>query len=225
MKRTLVVPCLCALLLAAGCPKAIPAAPEGASAPSTSVIYRWQVASAQSTPEPLAQLLRDFYDLHLLMLVSRKADRATVTVGSAVPGDQAQDVCALTSPLPEVTIGADGTFALQGASVTFAAASLQASLYNAQISGTLGAETLTLTAVSGLVDTREFLPLLGSGEPAALCDMIPALGPCVPCADAEPLCWAVSFRGGSATAVSTAFVARSRDEVCADPNCTARCPP
>jgi hypothetical protein len=207
------------ILLLAGCPAKTVDGPAQGDPPA---VYRWRVAESTVSPELLQQLMDDFYDLELLLAVSRRSDRATVVVASANEGQQ--DSCAVTSTMPEVVVAADGSFTLTGQPVTFSAASLQASLHGGEIRGRLAPDGLTLTEVKGLIDTREFLPLLGSGEGSALCDMMPAMGTCVPCPDGQPLCWSVSFGNGAATPVQIAVSERSREVVCADAGCAARCP-
>jgi hypothetical protein len=207
-----------ALLLLAGCPPKQVDAPKAEPAS----VYRWRVAESTVSPELLRTLMDDFYDLELLLSVSQRSGRATVVIASAVEGQQ--DSCAVSSTLPELALADDGSFTLTDQPITFSAASLQASLYSSSIQGRLAPDGLTLTEVKGLVDTREFLPLLGSGGDAALCEMMPAMGACVPCPDGQPLCWSVSFGNGAASPVQTPVTERPRDMVCADPACTARCP-
>lgn len=216
---------LAVFVLASGCPKGsgsggAEGGSSGGAPASPPVVYAWQATEAQAQPELLGSLMKDFYNLHLLLSVSRQEGSATVVVASAVDGQQ--DPCAETSTLT-VPVGPDGAFAAQAPAITFAAASLQASLYQAQVQGNLAPQSLQLD-VSGLVDTREFLPLLGSGEDGALCEMMPAMGPCVPCPDQAPYCWSISLKGAQAVPTDAAVAARSLQEACAEPSCAARCP-
>jgi hypothetical protein len=207
------------LLLLAGCPPK--QAEEGPAKGDAASVYRWRVAEATVSPELLRTLMDDFYDLELLLSVSRRSGEASLLVASAVEGQQ--DSCSATSTLPGVPVAEDGSFAVTGQPVTFSAASLQATLYDGAIQGRLAPDGLTLTEVAGLVDTREFLPLLGTGADAALCEMMPTMGACVPCPDGQPLCWRVSFANGAASPVQAQVAERAREAVCADPACLARC--
>ncbi|MEQ1507168.1 MAG: hypothetical protein ABMB14_33375 [Myxococcota bacterium] len=202
----------------AATPAATPAEPPAATAPAPRV-FRWRVADATPTPDGLKALLTDYYDVQVLLAVEPAGDAVSVLVAGARP-DGTQDRCtpttALTAPLH------DGAFTIADADVGYGAADVRGTLRRTAIAGavTTGAEGgLTLATVSGLVDTRELLTLLGADKDDALCTMIPALGPCVACPDGAERCWAVSFAGATVAGSDTPVVPRPHDEVCADATC------
>lgn len=202
------------------CPKVKPPpAPE----PLPAEVYAWRPSEATASPELLSQLMRDFYDPHLLVSVERSGSKANVLVASVLPGG-GQDRCAETSALGGIEVAADGSFSAPAEIVAFAAGPLQARLHKVTLEGKLGSGSLSLGRVSGLLDTRDFLPLLGAAEPSALCDMMPAMGSCAPCPDGQSLCWGISLSGAPTPSTAPAPVPRTRDEICADPECSGRCP-
>ncbi|MEQ1564293.1 MAG: hypothetical protein ABMA64_01560 [Myxococcota bacterium] len=190
-----------AVLLVAGCPKGGGVEAPVAAAP---VVFEWSPGRSATEPELLGSLMTQFYDLHLLISATRAGDSLTLVVASS-PDGAAQDSCAATTTLPPVSVGADGAFEVTTDAIGFTTGTLPASIRGVTLAGRVSDGGLSLDRVAGLVDTREFLPLLGSAPDDALCSMMPAMGDCVPCADGAPRCWAVAFTGASPT-VSTAAV-------------------
>lgn len=221
--------------LIAGCGPKTPPAAGGAEAAAPSPtptaesasgpVFAWRVADSTVEPELLTGLLTDYYDVRLLLSPTIAGGEARILVGSAL-SDGTQDRCAPTTALT-APIGDGGAFTLDGASVGFAVKDVAGALDAAKISGAAAADGLTLGAVAGRVDTRAFLSLLGSDDEGGLCDLMPAMGPCVPCADGAARCWNVGFRDAKLSAAAgTALVPRTQAEICADAACSGRvgCP-
>lgn len=209
------------LACAAKTPPAAPAPPE----PATS--WAGRVSDAKTVPEPLTSVLRDVYDVRLLVTAAPEADGLSLTVASTRK-DGTQDLCAVTTTLRGLSLGADGAFSTEIAALPITADRFGSQLVSARISGTYAAQTLTLSRIDGLIDTATFVPRMGKDLPAeAVCNLLPALGPCVPCeGSAGPTCWAVSVSELPLSAASTPVQLRDQQMICADPSCSgaAGCP-
>lgn len=213
------------LLALVGCgPKApiTPAAPP-AEPPTT---WATRVAEAKTTPEPLTSVMRDVYDVRLLVQAARAGDTLDLLMAPARE-DGTQDLCAETTTLRGLVLGPDGAFKVEGASLALSADDFPSRLVTATVTGSYASQTLTLSRVEGAIDTVTFLPRMGRGlSPDAICNLLPALGPCVPCDGAAgPTCWAVAVDTLPLQASSAAVVARDRAAICADPACSAVCAP
>jgi hypothetical protein len=203
------------LLLAACGPRG--AGPEPAAS-SVVEVHRWHVAESASSPEVLSSLLTQFYDLTVLLAVRQGGRALEVVVASQGPDGQ-QDRCAPTTTLSGVALGADGAFTAAAPEIRFTASRLPAGLTSVELAGTFAPGALSLDSVRGQIDTREFVPLLGSGPETALCEVMPAMGPCVPCADGTSACRSVSFTAARPLPVGVAVEPRAAAEICADPAC------
>lgn len=213
--------------LLAGCPpKTPPPVPvpepptleEAAAAPvPEEIVYTWRVSDATPEPAPLGELVSQFYDLRLLL--SASPDEGRLLVASALD-DGTQDRCAPTSALA-LAPGGDGAFALESADVAFRRQDIGSVLRSARIEGRLSGETLALDGVHGLIDTRDFVPMLGADADDALCTMMPAMGPCVACPDGAERCWSIGLTSIPLVAAQTDVTELDRDQVCADPACAS----
>lgn len=208
-----------ALLLGCG-PKA---PPQSAAATTPAGTWSVRVASATTRPEPLASVLHDVYDLRLLISAQTSSQGLTLVVGSA--GEEgAQDLCAPTITLGPVQPAADGSFRLEGLTLPISADRFGASVVGAAISGSWTGGSLALHDVSGLVDTAVFAPRMGSGTaPDAICKLLPALGPCLPCQGAAAeTCWQVGVSELPLSPQEGGVTPRTREAICADPTCSDR---
>lgn len=203
-------------LLLVGCPKA--PAPEPSAPPA---VYAARIADAKTRPEPLTSVMRDVYDVRLLVQATPGAAGLALLL-APVGEDGAQDRCVPTTALPLVTPGADGAFQVDGLTLTIAADGFASTLVEASVAGRWQAGTLALDRVEGKIDTAPFVPRMGSGLGAdAVCTLLPALGPCAPCAgSAGPTCWTVGVDALPLVASEAAVQARDRSAICADPACS-----
>lgn len=209
-----------ALTMCACGPKA---PPRTQSAPTPAGTWAVRVASATTQPEPLASVLHDVYDLRLLISASTSPQGLTLVLGSATE-EGAQDLCAPTLTMGPLTPAADGSFRIDGLTLPITADQFSASVVDASISGSWIGGSLALNDVHGLVDTAAFVPRMGTGTaPDAICKLLPALGPCVPCEGAAgDTCWLVGVSGLPLGPQEGELTSRTQEAICADPACSDR---
>ncbi len=173
-----------------------------------------------SRPEKLPELMGSYFDAHVLLSVGMGEAGPVIAVDSA-DGEGVPMSCGITTLVPLSSMGADGAFSLEVDELPFVGEDgLPFSLEGARIAGRIRAEGLTLDEVTGTIDSADFVELLGSEEPGALCDMVGGNIPCGACPDGGETCCEVALNPELTAA--PVFEQRSADTVCSDPVCGDR---
>lgn len=217
-----------ALLLTA-CPKdeaptAPPTEPSARPVPAAKAaptVYLLRAADAPTKPEPLAQIMKEVYDLRLLLALRERPDGKVDLFVAPAKKDGTQDLCAPTTDWTGLQPSPDGAISVSGVTLALNADGDPARLMNAAVSGNVSGG-LRLDTVSGLLQTADLAPMAGKGSPPnTVCGFLPVLGPCIACPDGTDTCWQVELNTLPLQPSTALVEVRDQAAICADPACAS----
>lgn len=188
------------------------AAPEGA--------WILTAKAAISAPEHLPELMGSYFDTQVLVAVATAPSGLALLLDSA-DADGAPMGCAVTTSLPLGALAPGGDFTVAADAIPLVGEDdIAFTLSQARIHGTVSPDGLSLSRITGTVDSGAFVSMVGASDRSALCDMVGQKIPCGPCPDGGDTCWALTM--APALTAAAPFPARDAPDVCADPRCSDR---
>ena len=184
--------------------------------------YLLRTADAPAKPEMLGQAMREMYDVRLLIAVTGGPVGPVEVLLAPAHADGSQDLCAQTSRWTGLLASGEGRIATEGQTLNLSVDGDPSTLADVRLSARMGSGGLSGDQVGGLLDTRAYLHMMGNDLATdSICNMMPMLGPCVPCPDGSATCWAVELGPVTAAPVELAPQLRSAELISADPACSA----
>ena len=201
------------LLLA--CAHRPPVAPP--LAPAT---WSLRAADAQLDPPQLSELLKQYFDVHILVASSVAPDGGVDLLFAPSSDGSSQDRCGPTTQWAGLARSPEGDFAHNGAQVDLRTEGLAYRLDLASFQGRLTSEGLRASEISGLLDTRALAGMLDETNPMSICGMLGAMIPCLPCPeDGVAACWELQLEGADFQPSALTLEPRSHEDIAADPAC------
>jgi hypothetical protein len=199
--------------------------------------YSLDLASGRFVhPEGVGSLLQTYLTTDVLVGVV-SADASSIQMVGAIGVEDAdppaQDTCNATIPFPSADFSANPFFVVGPEQTTITVEDYEITIDELMISGAFApdASYITGAVLSGSIDTRPLVPLLGDegADENAICDLASSIGvSCEACADGTGnFCLSIYVDNIQAAAIPTALEtiptqedACLRTECAADPDCT-----